>query len=88
MNLILPSAPATVVTGQNPPYTLQQMAPLFDHLVGTAEQCNRYGEPDRLGGLEIDDQLEFGYLHDRQVAGLFPLKNSAHAPSPLNHDRR
>jgi len=24
-------------------------------------------QTERLGGLEIDDRLEFGWLHDRQV---------------------
>src|SRR5262249_45541336 len=33
---------------------------LFDHLVGTGEQCRRHGEPKRLCGLEIDYQLIFG----------------------------
>src|SRR6516162_10150126 len=30
----------------------------------------RYGEAERLGGLEINDKLEFGRLLDRKVAGL------------------
>jgi hypothetical protein len=32
-------------------------APLFDHLVGTAEERYRDGEAQRPGGLEVDDQL-------------------------------
>jgi hypothetical protein len=31
----------------------------------------------RLGGLEIDDQLDFRRLHDRQVSGLLALENPA-----------
>ena len=35
----------------------QQIAALFDHLVGEAKQRDRYGEPKRVGGLEVDGQL-------------------------------
>src|SRR5262247_105841 len=28
----------------------------FDHLVGSAEQIERYGEPERFGSLEIDNE--------------------------------
>ena len=34
-------------------------------------------EAERLGGLEIDDQLDFRGLLDRQVGGLFALQNAA-----------
>jgi hypothetical protein len=37
----------------------------FDHLVGAAEQRQREGEAERLGGLDVDDQLDFGGLLDR-----------------------
>lgn len=40
---------------------------LFDHLSGSDEQGLRHGEADGLGGLEIDDELEFCRLLDRQV---------------------
>jgi hypothetical protein len=35
----------------------QQINPLFDHLVGAAEQRRRHFEAERFGGLEIDDEL-------------------------------
>jgi len=37
----------------------------FDHLVGAAEQRERECEAERLGGLEIDEQLEFDRLRNR-----------------------
>ena len=46
---------------------------LFDHLVGDGEQCRRNFEPERLGGLEIEHELEFGRLHDRQFGSAFRL---------------
>ena len=32
-------------------------------------------KPERLGGLEIDDEIEFGRLLDRDVGGLRPAQN-------------
>jgi hypothetical protein len=43
---------------------------LFDHLVGAREDRWRHGEAERLGGLEIDDQLECSRLLDRQIGRL------------------
>src|SRR6266568_7386538 len=50
---------------------------LFDHLVGAADQRQRHGDTERLGGLEIDDQLDFRCPLDRQFGGLLALENSA-----------
>ena len=43
---------------------VQPTAPLFDRLVGKREQVRRHGDPERLGSLKVDDQLEFGRLLD------------------------
>jgi hypothetical protein len=34
----------------------------------------RNSKPERLGGLEIDDEIEFGRLLDRDVGGLRPRR--------------
>jgi hypothetical protein len=49
----------------------------LDHLVG--EQLHRVGNgnPQRRCGSEIDHQLEFGRLLNREVAGLLTLENPA-----------
>jgi len=42
----------------------------FDQLIRPQQQRRRDGEAERLGGLEVDDQLEFR----RKSAGLAPLR--------------
>jgi hypothetical protein len=37
----------------------------------------RYGEPERLGGLEVDHQVELGRLLDRQIGGFCTLQDSS-----------
>jgi hypothetical protein len=52
-------------------------AALLDHLVGTAKQREREGDAERLGRLQVDDELDFGWLLDRQVGRLVALENPA-----------
>ena len=48
-----------------PTYAAQQIARLFDHLVGDGEQPWRKTEAEYSGGVEVDHELEFGRLDDR-----------------------
>jgi hypothetical protein len=51
---------------------------LLDHLVSGDEQSLRHRDAERLGGLEIDHQLEFRGLLNRKIAGLRALENLVH----------
>src|SRR5262249_53622492 len=50
---------------------------LFDHLVGATLYRLRHGNAECFGGLEVDIQLEFSRLLDRQVSRLIALENPA-----------
>src|SRR6266568_3760961 len=43
---------------------------LLNHLIRPQEQRLRNREPERPGGLEVDDQLDLGRLLDRKGRGL------------------
>ena len=49
---------------------------LFDHFVGASEQRWWYCKAERLGGLEVDDQLELSRPQDRHVGWLLALENA------------
>jgi hypothetical protein len=49
----------------------------FDHLVGAAEQWKRHGDAKGFGCLEVDKQLDFRDLLDRQVGRLFALEDAS-----------
>jgi hypothetical protein len=48
--------------------------PLLDHLISGRQQRLRDGEAERLGGLEVDDELDFCGLLYRQVGCFSPLR--------------
>jgi hypothetical protein len=48
----------------------------------------RHREAERLGGLEIDDQLEFGRPLDRQIGGLGALEDLSDVNANLAIDCR
>ena len=47
----------------------------FDHLVGATEHGKWDSDTQRLGGLEVDDQLDFRRLLDWQVGRLVTLED-------------
>src|SRR5262245_49038813 len=51
---------------------------LFDHLVGAGEQRGRHSEAERLGGLEVDHQLELDQGLDGKLARFRALENAVH----------
>ena len=51
--------------------------PLFEHSVGAAGQRQGDSDPERLGGLEIDDHLDFCRLLDREVSRPFTFEHAA-----------
>src|SRR5262245_64512566 len=49
----------------------------LDHLVGEREQLVGNGQAERLGGLEVDYQLEPSQPFDRQIGRFGPLEDSS-----------
>ena len=49
---------------------------LFDHFVGAADHRLWHGNAERLGGLEVDDQLIPGRRLDRKVGGLLAFEDA------------
>ena len=56
---------------------------LFDDLISARKERMRHSEAQRLGGLEVDHQLEFGRILHWKVGGLFALEDSIDVASSL-----
>src|SRR6516165_6532641 len=52
-----------------------RLAHLLNHLVGARRQPGRHVKAERLGGSQVDHELESRRLIDRQVGGLLALEN-------------
>src|SRR5262249_23760354 len=72
------SARGKVVMGATIPRPRLTNWGLLNDLIGLAEQRLRDRQPERLRGLEVDDQLESRWLLDGQVAGFGALENLVH----------
>ena len=47
---------------------------LFDHIVSDGEKLVGYRQTERLGGREINDQIEFSWLLNWNIGGLRPAQ--------------
>jgi hypothetical protein len=63
--------------GPTPDSCTAARQPLFDQLIGTQKEGRRNLKPKRLGGLEVDHELELGRQHHRQIARFLALENAA-----------
>src|SRR5215472_6385678 len=61
--------------GRLPRYRGTPDAPLLDHLIRPRQQRPRNRQAERFGRLEVDHQLELGWLLDRQIGGLGALED-------------
>jgi hypothetical protein len=67
---------ATTVVADDWEETLKRSrALLFDHLIGPQQERFRYRQAERLGGRQIDNEIELGRLLDRNVGWLRTAQN-------------
>src|SRR6476660_5117608 len=70
-------SPTRLLARRNPPTEGSSL----DHLIGARRQPGRHVKAERLGGFQVDHELEPGGLIDRQVGGLFALENPSDVKS-------
>src|SRR6266550_3995232 len=73
----LPSGRYSLTWAGLPPAGSRQLclAHSFDHLVGAHQNCRRDGNAHRPRCLQIDHEVKFGRLLDRQITGSGALQN-------------
>ena len=54
---------------------------LFDHFIGAILYRLRHGDAECLCSLEVEEQLDFACLLDRQVGGFLALEDTADVPA-------
>src|SRR5215203_66587 len=54
----------------------------FDHLVSATEKRGRHRQTEGLRGLEVDDQLVFGWRLDRKISWLLALEDAIDVACP------
>src|SRR5215472_1498277 len=57
-------------------YAVQQTVSLFDYVVSELSELQRHIQAERLGGLEVDYQLELGGRLNRQIAWFCALEDA------------
>jgi hypothetical protein len=67
----------------NPCLPVEMSGPLFDYFVGAQQNGLRDHKAERLGGLEIEDQLELGRQLHRQVASKPALRFDHDGPDAV-----
>src|SRR5262249_43730441 len=70
-------APALTRPNQSAMSLRQDDSCSFEYLVGAARQGQRHVDAERLGGFEVDEELDLGCLLDRQLGGLLALDKPA-----------
>jgi hypothetical protein len=75
---------STDATGMSAKCQERTSARLFEHLVGASEQHRWHVEAQRLRGIEVDYQLEFGRLLNWQEAKLVATGSSKRTDNPTS----
>ena len=62
-----------------------QQATSFDHLVGAGDEGSRKIEAEGFCRLQVNDELELGRLHDKELVGMGSLDDAASENSERRH---
>jgi hypothetical protein len=67
---------------------MQSRRPSFDHLVGKGKELRRNFEPERVRGLEVDDEFKLGGRLRRKLARVGALEDAIDIRSLAPEDVR